>query len=29
MQETKFMNLGSTAEIPATQGTRVTLNEGF
>ena len=28
MQETKFMNIGSTAEIPATQGTRVTLNEG-
>ena len=27
MQETKFMNIGSTAEIPATQGTRVTLNE--
>lgn len=28
MQETKFMNIGSTAEIPATQGTRITLNEG-
>lgn len=28
MQETKFMNIGGTAEIPATQGTRVTLNEG-
>ena len=28
MQETKFMNIGSTAEIPATQGTRVILNEG-
>ena len=27
MQETKFMNIGSTAEIPATQGTRVILNE--
>lgn len=27
MQETKFMNIGGTAEIPATQGTRVTLNE--
>jgi hypothetical protein len=27
MQETKFMNIGSTAEIGPTTGTRVTLNE--
>ena len=27
MQETKFMNIGSTNEVPATVGTRVTLNE--
>ena len=27
MQETKFMNMGSTNEVPATVGTRVTLNE--
>lgn len=27
MQETKFMNMGATNEVPATVGTRVTLNE--
>ena len=27
MQETKFMNIGSTNDVPATTGTRVTLNE--
>jgi hypothetical protein len=27
MQETKFMNMGSTNEIGPTTGTRVTLNE--
>jgi hypothetical protein len=27
MQETKFMNIGSTNEVPSTTGTRVTLNE--
>jgi hypothetical protein len=27
MQETKFMNIGSTNDVPATTGTRITLNE--
>ena len=27
MQETKFMNIGSTNDVPVTTGTRVTLNE--